>query len=287
MTSGRCPACLRGGTGPLRPTTYPEQPQWYRCAACATEFLFPQPTDARLAEIYGPAYYEPWEWESQEVVQASKERTFLRALSIAGTPDGARLLDVGCAQGEFAATAAGAGYKVAGVDLNPDAIARAGERVPEATFYCGELDPEVVGSGFDVVTMFDFIEHVRDPRATLSAASRVLVPGGSLLISTPRTGSAVHRLAGRQWPQYREEHLVLFSEEGLRGALASAGFAVERLVPTTKYCTGAYLVGQTAAYAPPAAQRLAQRARPALRAGVAHRLLPLRFGEMTVLATLT
>ena len=286
MTSGRCPACGRGGTSHLRPTTYPEGPAWYRCAACASEYLFPQPCDERLAEIYGPAYYEAWEWEARDVVQASKERTFLRALALGGPPGGARLLDVGCAQGELAATAVRAGYTVAGVDLNPEAIARARQRVPEATFHAGELDPDVVGTGFDIVTMFDFIEHVRDPLATLARAARVLAAGGTLLVSTPRVASLAHRLSGGHWPQYREEHLVLFSEEGFRGALAKAGFRVERLVPTTKYLTGAYLVGQMAAYAPPAAQRLAQRARPALRLGLMHRMLPLRFGEMTVLSTL-
>jgi hypothetical protein len=127
---------------------------------------------------------------------------------------------------------------------------------------------------------------VRDPLETLRRAAQVLAPGGTLLVSTPRVASVTHRLTGSRWPQYREEHLVLFSEEGFRGALAKAGFRVERLVATTKYCTGAYLVGQMAAYAPPAAQRLAHSARPVLRLGLMHRMLPLRFGEMTVLATL-
>ena len=96
--------------------------------------------------------------------------------------------------------------------------------------------------------MFDFIEHVRRPRETLSQAWAVMRPGGKLLVSTPRTGSLAHLLSGRFWPQYREEHLVLFSETGLRWALADAGFRVDSVVPTTKYSTGAYLLGQVWAY---------------------------------------
>lgn len=283
--SPSCPVC-GGAASPVRPTSYPGRPRWFGCAGCTTEFLFPQPGDARLGEIYGPSYYEAWGWERPEVVQAMKERTFMRALSMAPSRPGSRLLDVGCAQGELAAAAVRGGYEVAGVDVNEAAIARAREQVPAATFHCGPLDPDVVGTGWDVVTMFDFIEHVRDPVNTVARAASVLRPGGVVVISTPRVGSLVHRATGGLWPQYREEHLVLFSDGGLRQVLEKAGFSVDSLVPTTKYSTGAYLFGQTAEYAPDRAKRLAERARPILRLGVMHRPLPLRFGEMTVVARL-
>ncbi len=244
----------------------------------------PQPSDARLAEIYGTSYYEPWQWENKEVVQGFKASTFLHGLRRAEPRQGDRLLDVGCAQGELAAAAIGFGLEVLGIDINPDAIERARERVPQATFSCGELDADVVGSNWDLVTMFDFIEHVRLPRETLTKAHAVLRPEGKLLLSTPRTGSVTHHLSARLWPQYREEHLVLFSETGLRRALADAGFRVESVVPTTKYTTCAYLLGQAWGYSSPAGQKLAQLASKLLRFRLTHTQFPLRFGEMTVLA---
>jgi SAM-dependent methyltransferase len=244
----------------------------------------PQPGDTRLEEIYGTSYYEPWQWEDKDVVQGFKARTFRHALRHAAPREGDRLLDVGCAQGELAATAAGLGLDVLGVDINTQAIERARERVPQARFACGELESEVVGTEWDIVTMFDFIEHVRRPRDTLSRAGAVMRPGGKLLVSTPRTGSVTHLLSGRYWPQYREEHLVLFSETGLRWALADAGFSVESVVPTTKYTTGAYLLGQVWGYTSPAGRRLAVQASRALRFRPLHASLPMRFGEMTVLA---
>jgi SAM-dependent methyltransferase len=244
----------------------------------------PQPGDARLEEIYGTSYYEPWQWEDKEVVQDFKARTFLHALRRAVPTAGDRLLDVGCAQGELAATASGLGLDVLGVDINADAIQRARERVPQARFACGEIEADVVGTDWDIVTMFDFIEHVRRPTETLSRAGAVMRQGGRLLVSTPRTGSLSHLLSGRYWPQYREEHLVLFSETGLRWALADAGFSVESVVPTTKYTTGAYLLGQVWGYTSPAGRRLAEHASRALRLRPLHAQLPMRFGEMTVLA---
>ena len=85
----------------------------------------PQPSDSRLDEIYGTSYYEPWQWEDKDVVQGFKARTFLHGLRRADPRTGDRLLDVGCAQGELAATAANLGLDVLGVDINRDAIERA------------------------------------------------------------------------------------------------------------------------------------------------------------------
>lgn len=282
----RCPACGKSSArSHSRMTDYPGHPCWVACGECLTEFLVPQPDDARLSEIYGPEYYEAWEWETSTAVRSCKARTFLRALRLVEPESHSRLLDVGCARGELASVAVDLGLEVAGVDLNAEAIRRAQEDVPTATFFCGQLHTSLVGSNWDVVTMFDFIEHVRDPGEILRQAASVLAMTGKLLISTPSVGSIVHRLTGRLWPQYREEHLVLFSELGMRNALETAGLTVETIMATTKYCTPAYLLGQMACYAPPIVAKIARRSDRLLRYGVAHFPLPLRFGEMTIVAT--
>ncbi|MHB1582171.1 MAG: class I SAM-dependent methyltransferase [Acidimicrobiales bacterium] len=239
-----------------------------------------------MAEIYDDRYYDAWDWERREQVQAAKERTFGRALRILPLQAGERLLDLGCAHGELAAHAVGLdlGLDVAGIDLNAKAIEIARHRVPGATFFCGELSPEVVGTGWDVVTMFDFLEHVRDPVATLRAVRSVLSPSGRALISTPSTGSPVHRLTGRLWPQYREEHLVLFTPAGLQLALARAGFVLVDRVATTKYTTPAYLFGQLATYSSPRVERAVARLRSTVEAAPFHLIVPLRFGEVTAVA---
>ena len=279
-----CPACgveVAGVAG--RPIH--EYSSLIDCPECRSEFLSPQPDDARLAAIYGPDYYEPWHWEDASVVRAMKARTFLRALRILNPTAGSRLLDAGCAQGELAEAAISLGMEVTGLDLNAGAIEVARHRVPGASFVCGELDPATVGSGWDVVTMFDFIEHVRDPVATLGAAAEILGPGGRLLLSTPRVGSGFHRLTRHSWPQYREEHLVLFSLDGMRVALARAGMYITRVVPTTKYVSGGYLLGQAASYGPVPLRPLVERGRGLLAARPLHRIVPFRFGEMTVVAS--
>jgi 2-polyprenyl-3-methyl-5-hydroxy-6-metoxy-1,4-benzoquinol methylase len=214
-----------------------------------------------------------------------KARTFRRALRYASLRPGSRLLDVGCAQGEFAETASGLGLDVTGIDINPDAVARARERVPEARFHCTELGDGTLHGQWDLVTMFDFIEHVYDPVETLCAAAKVLAPSGQILISTPRAGSLGHRLTGRWWPEYREEHLVLFSSAGLLIALARAGLVATRMASTAKYVSTAYMLGQGVEYGPASLQAVARRGRGLLKLPATHAPVPLRFGEMTVVCS--
>jgi 2-polyprenyl-3-methyl-5-hydroxy-6-metoxy-1,4-benzoquinol methylase len=283
VETNKCPACGKEESQLLRRTAFPGEPAWFRCAFCSTEFLSPQPDESRLSEIYGPSYYEPWSWEEPDIVQETKARTFLKALDVAAPRPGSRLLDVGCAQGELAAAAATIGLQVAGVDLNPEAIRRARDRVPDGAFFCGQIEA-AANWKWDIVTMFDFIEHVREPIETLRHAASLLDTSGSLLLSTPRTDSFSRHILRRAWPQYREEHLVLFSFQGLRTALRQAGLTVERTSTTVKFTTGAYMMGQVEAYSPPWIKYGARHCHCLKRVRLMHRPIPLRFGEMLVLA---
>ncbi|MEO8695220.1 MAG: class I SAM-dependent methyltransferase [Acidimicrobiales bacterium] len=238
-----------------------------------------------MTEIYGPSYYEPWHQESAENVRRSKELTFAPILAAAELAPGQRLLDVGCATGQFAGLAARNGLKVFGVDLNPDAIDTARRAVPDASFHAGTMaDHPFPGEEFDAVAMVDFIEHVRSPEHELATIGERLAADGKFVISTPRVDSGVRRVTGKYWPQYREEHLTYFSESGLQAVLQRIGFTISSVAPTKKMLTPAYLYGQALAYPIPAVTPLVKLAWPVLPVPK-HRPFGLRLGEMTVVAT--
>lgn len=283
MTTAPCPACGSALTSVVFADRWPGA-DLQRCQRCDSEFLWPQPNDDRLAEIYDDAYYEPWSHEREDVVRRSKVATFRPILAAAQLRPGAKLLEVGCATGEFAELAASAGYSVAGVDLNPAAIGRARERVPAARFHVGTLsDVPFAAETFDAVVMIDFIEHVRDPLAELLAARERLVPDGRIVMSTPRARSISHRVSRSRWPQYREEHLTYLSTEGMRALLRRAGLRVHTMRATTKRLSLSYLYGQAIAYPVPVLTTIVTKVWPVLPVPK-HRPLPMRFGEMTVVA---
>ncbi len=261
-----------------------KQGQVVRCSSCRTEYQRIQPSDQRLTEIYGPDYYRPWSFEAQDVVEGMKKMSFGRILDRAALEDGSRILELGCANGDFVSLALELGHSASGVDLNAAAVKEARRRVPGARFHAGILsDKPWPNECFDAVVMIDFIEHVRDPESELRLAAGRLVKGGHLIISTPESGSFAHRITGRLWPQYREEHLTYYSRKGLQILFNRVGLQIVRLEKGRKAVTANYLYGQLISYPIPVLTRVIK---------LIWRILPISkrrvrwigFGEMVVVA---
>src|SRR5213594_1127797 len=107
-----------------------------------------------------------------------------------------RLLDVGCALGDFLLEAKASGWDVEGVEVSSFAAQRARERGLRVT--TGRLeDLDLPAASFDAITLYDSVEHLADPVATLAAARRLLVPGGLLHLVTPNVGGLQARVLGR------------------------------------------------------------------------------------------
>lgn len=105
-----------------------------------------------------------------------------------------RVLDVGCGTGFLLEYLGRAGWSGLGIDLSPESVALADERL-ERIGVADRLSAQV-GSAyepptgpFDLVTVTDVLEHLDDPRACLSAIRSQIAPGGLLVISTPNRRS--------------------------------------------------------------------------------------------------
>jgi SAM-dependent methyltransferase len=108
-----------------------------------------------------------------------------RALRI---PAGSRVLDLGCAFG-FGTRLLTRRYHAFGHDLSPKYIGRARRSVPQATFTCGPADSVPYPGGiFDAILLLDVLEHVPDQRIVVKEITRLLRPGGQLILSVPNTG---------------------------------------------------------------------------------------------------
>lgn len=147
-----------------------------QCRACGFEYVTPRGSGAVFGNLAGGAARR-----DAAVANAPFYRTGVARLRAAGLPDGGRILDLGCARGDFLAFAAERGFAVTGVDLNP-ALADAA-RARGFAVVTGDLRAVAseVGRGFDAVTLWDVIEHVDDPVAVLAACRDVVRPGAGLL----------------------------------------------------------------------------------------------------------
>jgi SAM-dependent methyltransferase len=191
-----------------------------RCRQCGLRFV--NPRIAAPAMLDGYASGSDPEYVSQ---MDARVRTFRRGLPEIERLAGGRgrLLDVGCAAGAFLKAATDAGWDAVGIEPNAWLAAWGAEHYG-VTILVGSLDDVALSGPFDVVTLWDVIEHTPDPMHVLRRLNGLLRPGGLLIVNYPDAGSAVARALGRRWPFLSSVHLYYFTRRTMREALRRAGF---------------------------------------------------------------
>ena len=200
-----------------------------RCGNCGLVWVANPPSQAELARIYSfeTGYHSDLSTDSQW--RQRWERDAENKLRIVGNGPG-RLLDVGSSVGLFVRAARNGGWDVEGVEVSPDtaAVARELAGVP--------IHPslESVQGVFDVVTLWDVLEHVPDPRGTLERIT-ALAPEGRLAIQTPNVGlfpkiSLRAARILRRWPHAQPPyHLFQFTLPSLGLLLRQTGWKIDRV----------------------------------------------------------
>lgn len=194
-----------------------------QCNVCGMVYTNPQPAAEKLIDIYKAVEDPLYEDES-----AARERTFLRSLKQLHRfrqPPG-RMLDVGCYTGVFMKVAAQSGWKVDGLELS-DWAAKKAQQGGWGTVFQQPIETIPTPGPYqlyDVVTLWDVIEHLVQPSEVLQEAGRLLKPGGVLAISTHMVDSWAVRLLGTRYPFFMDMHLVHFSQSTMKRLLQQNGY---------------------------------------------------------------
>jgi SAM-dependent methyltransferase len=151
---------------------------------------------------------------------------------------GARVLDVGAASGAWLETVAAAGASGVGVEIGATTAAAARERgLDIRTGTLAEALPGLGDERFDLITFWDVLEHLRDPRRELALALPLLRPGGRIAATFPNVDGLYPKLTYRlltrrngiwEYPEL-PVHLYDFSPASASRLFEQAGLAVERL----------------------------------------------------------
>ncbi|MCS6981092.1 MAG: class I SAM-dependent methyltransferase [Flavobacteriales bacterium] len=151
---------------------------------------------------------------------------FIRRFKLSG-----RLLDVGSGWGHFLLAARQAGYDVLGIELDEQpwlySVKDLGLPVLHEDFYSFDSQER-----FDVITLWDVLEHVDDPRSFLNNCARLQNPGGVLVIQVPQINSLVARMMGKNWKMLGLDHVNYFSPTTLARLLGQCGYEIVAIKPS-------------------------------------------------------
>jgi SAM-dependent methyltransferase len=209
-----------------------------RCKQCGLLYVNPRYREDLLQNIYTETYYdhdgilnglEFFGYDNYIADEENIKITFAKRLkTIERYVSNGRLLDIGCATGFFLALARAKGWEVVGTEVSQFSAHYAQEKLGLDVRLGSLKNLGFAAGAFDVVTMWDVIEHVTDPMAELQEIRRILRDGGLLSIITPDAGSLVARLLGKRWEEFRRvrEHVYFFSRRTMAQMLREAGFDV-------------------------------------------------------------
>lgn len=171
-----------------------------RCPVCGLVFQDPQPAEQDLARSY---YFDAEFTRSlagplrQATVDRARQKLPL-VRSIAGRSDPGRALDVGCSSGAWLEVAAAAGWAPTGVEVGPSTAEEARRRgLDVRTGTLEQALPELSGERFDLITFWDVLEHLPDPRTELRLARELLAPRGVVAATLPNVDGWYPRLTHR------------------------------------------------------------------------------------------
>lgn len=182
--------------------------------------------NAYLEERFGVTLYPkfPFGLYFMYLFPNSKLRFDRSVRHLSRSSNGAKVLDIGCGNGEFVRFASSLGWDAQGMDPDPNAVAvarKAGLTVTEGGF----PNINMPDMQFDVVTLSNVIEHVHDPVHALREVYRILKPSGRIWISTPNIDSAGHHIFRSNWRGIEPpRHLVIFNASSLILACKRVGF---------------------------------------------------------------
>jgi 2-polyprenyl-3-methyl-5-hydroxy-6-metoxy-1,4-benzoquinol methylase len=205
------------------------------CLHCGLVYQNPRLSLEELRASY-PDNYEPF-------IPLDQSKTFFlfhwirnrglqkRISTVTKYKSGGCLLDIGCASGSFlSALLVNPNWSLYGVEPNPSA-AEAARLQPGLRIFTGTLDQITYPENyFDVVTMWDVLEHLPDPCNTLLEIHRILKPGGLIILKLPNLDSLEAKVFGKYWAGLdAPRHLFVFNKMTIRKMLAKNKFQISEI----------------------------------------------------------
>lgn len=193
-------------------------------------------------------------------------------------PPGSRVLDIGCAGGAFLKAAQRYGYQVVGLEVSKSLAQRCRDRGFQVEE--GSLEHTHSKDGFDLICLWDVLEHVTDPRTLLKKCHNLLKQDGILLVNYPDAGTWQAKLSGKNFWWFLSVHLHYFDRHSINKILNLESFTLISRKRHFQRLELGYLIEVMRIYSPVLAKGISS----ILPRFLKRRVLPYYASQITVLA---
>lgn len=208
-----------------------------KCQNCGLIYVNPRDSDETAAKRYQEPYFHIKDFQKKDpdiigyfdyiqdrpIYEEYFEEKIKQIEKIKPAPG--KILDIGCSLGYFLNRAKEHGFRTYGVEISKFAADYARKNFGHQII-SGELKSDSFPKNyFDVITLFQTIEHFPDPLFGMKIIYSFLKKDGLIVITTPNASSLIAKLMGKKWFCYRpKEHLYNFTDETIKKLLEKSGF---------------------------------------------------------------
>ncbi len=228
--------------------------QLVRCPGCGLVYVNPRICNEDIFDIYRNEYFHAGsesgykDYESSAPLRVQTFRRWYDELAPFLPHARASALDVGCAAGYFLKLLKEKGWEhPEGIELD--------RRMAKQLRECGlevvdvPLEQFVSPRRYQLITLFDVLEHLPEVNQDLSKLAGMLDEKGILVLVTPNFGSLQRKLFGKRWFQFKpREHLYYFAPDTLRRLAEKHGLSIVHLRPSGQYADVAFLLDRLGRY---------------------------------------
>ncbi|MBI5003328.1 class I SAM-dependent methyltransferase [Candidatus Woesearchaeota archaeon] len=220
----------------------------YLCMNCGSMWQqksVPKKTDA---EIYSEAYYKKiWGYskETDALVARSKWYVSKKCIKLLHRyKKGGTVLEVGCGLGYLLALLQQDSfcYDVYGIEVSSFAQRVSEERVGKGTIFSSFDFLKKRNILFDSIIFFDSLEHIADQDTLFRDLDALLKDDGIVLVIMPDASSWVAQLFGKNWLEYKEDHVLFYTKKSFAQQLEQKGYHLLLCRSTWKTVTLYYFI---------------------------------------------
>ncbi len=217
-----------------------------KCCICSMTFVNPRIGNDQIFDVYRHEYFHRNQdgYDNYESIADLRIQTFEKWYKdIIPYCNKGSALDIGCAAGYFLDILKKHEWQVEGIELDirmHALLVEGGYEIYNEPLACFNASHQ-----YDLITMFDVIEHLPELQKDLAKISSLLTPQGVLVISTPNIDSFQHRLFRSRWFQFKPvEHLHYFSPETIKRLAEDNDLCIETIKKSGQYANVSFIINR-------------------------------------------